>query len=96
MRRVPGLGTAPVVPALEPAIGPGEPTRAIAPLAEARIPSEVGIFQEAAAAAATAVPLAAAPEASTDRVRAPTAAAAPQVWEGAVVALAEAVGAAGK
>jgi hypothetical protein len=96
VRQAAGLETAPAVPAPEPAIAPGEPARATAPLAEARIPSEVGIFQEAAAAAATAVPLAAAPEASTDRVRAPTAAAAPQVWEGAVVALAEAAGAAGK
>jgi len=96
VRQAAGLETAAAVPAPEPAIAPGEPARATAPLAEARIPSEVGIFQEAAAAAATAVPLAAAPEASTDRVRAPTAAAAPQVWEGAVVALAEAAGAAGK
>jgi hypothetical protein len=54
------------------------------------------MFQEAAAAA-TAVPLAAAAEATTDPARAPAVVAAPQVWVGAVVvALAEAVDAAGK
>ena len=52
------------------------------------------MFREAVAE--IRAPSAAAAEATTDRVRAPVVAAGPQVWAGAVVALAEAVGAAGK